>query len=135
MPLIEWKEKYSVGIEKFDNQHKKLFQLLDLIFEAMKEGKGKSILAPVLAELQNYIVIHFADEEVLMNKYNYPDMASHIKEHKVFIDKVQKTNEKYQAGNMVLTLEISSFLRDWLVNHIQGIDQKYANFFLNIGER
>lgn len=134
MAIVEWNNSYSVGIEKFDSQHKKLFQLLDMIFEAMKAGKGKSVIGPVLDELQDYTVTHFVEEEVLMKKYNYQDIEAHIFEHKAFVDKVKKTNEKYQSGKMVLTIEISSFLKDWLVNHIQGVDQKYTDFFHKKGE-
>lgn len=25
--MFEWKDKYSVGVEKFDNQHKKLLEI------------------------------------------------------------------------------------------------------------
>jgi hemerythrin len=135
MALIEWNDSYSVGNNTFDAQHKKLFALLDNIFEAMKTGKGKEVIGPVLQELKNYTVTHFSAEERLMEKHNYPDMASHIKQHKAFVDKVADITTKYNAGKMVMTIEISSFLKDWLVNHIQGVDRKYKDFFISKGEK
>lgn len=135
MSIVEWKDEYSVGIEQFDSQHKKLFKLLDMIFEAMKDGNANELIGSVLDELTDYYKTHFADEEILMEKYKYPDIENHKFEHKTFADKVSKINMKYQTGKMVLTIEIASFLKEWLVNHIQGLDQNYTDFFQAKGEK
>ncbi len=36
----EWEEKYSVGIQSIDNQHKEIFRLLNKLFVALKSGQA-----------------------------------------------------------------------------------------------
>ena len=35
--------------------------------------------------------------------------------------------KRFQAGSAMLTLTVMSFLKEWLVNHIKGGDQKYGD--------
>lgn len=129
MAFVNWSDSYSVGVQDMDKQHQKLFAIINELFEAMKERKAKEILGKILKDLLNYTVNHFGKEELLMKANNYPGLPEQLKQHKIFIDKIKELSEKHNAGKMVLSVEISSFLKDWLVNHIQGIDQKYTAFF------
>lgn len=36
-----WDSKLAVGVDKIDNQHKELFNRMNSLMDAMKEGKGK----------------------------------------------------------------------------------------------
>ena len=135
MAIIEWSDSFSVGNATIDSQHKKLFHLLDSIFVAMKAGKAKEIINPSIDELINYTETHFKTEEDLFEKHGYPDAVAHNREHKLFVDKVVGIAAKVKAGKMVLSVEITSFLKDWLVNHINGTDQKYAKFLIEKGEK
>ena len=42
--LIEWSEKYSTGVEIFDNEHKILVSIINRLNRAMEEGKGGYII-------------------------------------------------------------------------------------------
>ena len=33
------------------------------------------------------------------------------------------------SGNAMISMEVMDFLKDWLVNHIQGADKVYGPFF------
>ncbi len=39
--LVTWSDKYSVNNFLMDSQHKKLVALINELYTAMKEGKGK----------------------------------------------------------------------------------------------
>ena len=51
MVFFPWKDEYSVGIKKFDEQHKNLVGFLNELYEAMNNGRGKDILGKVLSNL------------------------------------------------------------------------------------
>lgn len=47
MGLIKWNEFYSINIVEIDNQHKKLIDLINPMYDAMKAGNGKEALSTV----------------------------------------------------------------------------------------
>jgi hypothetical protein len=52
MALLTWDAgKYSVRINAIDRQHQKLFALLNDLYDAMQQGRGKAITGKVLASL------------------------------------------------------------------------------------
>ena len=125
MALIEWTQKLSVGVPEMDEQHKKLVELINRLHEAMRKGEGPSVIKAVLNELVTYIKVHFAAEERMLASREYPGLAAQKRMHKVFTDKVAEMNQKVQSGAMLSSITVSSFLQDWLVNHIQNEDKKY----------
>jgi len=133
MALITWNEKYSVKIKQFDDQHKKLIDMVNELHDAMKVGKGKDVLEKILAGLIQYTVTHFASEERLMKLHNYPGFEQHKKEHNLLSLQVNDVQKKYHEGNAALSQSVMIFLKEWLQNHIQGTDKNYAPFLNSKG--
>ena len=128
MAVMEWSPVLSVKVKKFDDQHKKLVDLLNQLHDAMKAGQGNAMLGVVLQSLITYTATHFKDEEQVMQANGYPDLARHKGEHEKLVKQVLDLQQKFQGGGSVLTLTVMSFLKDWLVTHIQGEDKKYGVF-------
>ena len=129
MPLMEWNEKLSVGIVQFDNEHKKLVGMVNDLFDGMQAGRGKELLGPILDGLITYTQTHFANEERYMVQHGFPGLAAHKAEHVSLANQVVAVQAKYKTGaSAVLTLEVMSFLKAWLLKHIQGTDKQYTGF-------
>ena len=128
MALMDWNPTLSVKVRKFDDQHKKLVDLLNQLHDGMKAGQGNAVLGNVLQSLITYTSTHFKDEEQVMQANSYPDLARHRAEHEKLVKQVLDLQKKFQAGGAVLTLTVLSFLKDWLFTHIQGEDKKYGVF-------
>jgi hemerythrin-like metal-binding protein len=127
--LLQWDPSLEVGIKEIDSQHKILVQMICDLHEAMRTGQGKAQVERILKGLEDYTVEHFGHEEKLMEKYKYPGYLNHCKEHAKFVDKVVAFGNDFRANRAALTTEIMTFLKDWLVGHIKGIDKKYGHFF------
>jgi hemerythrin len=123
-----WKDSYSVKVMAMDNQHKKLFDLINEFSEAMHSGRGKDVVGDVLLRLIDYTAHHFSAEEKLMERLKYGGLATHRGEHKYLTEKVQTFKKEFDAGNTNITPELLTFLQKWLTNHIQVVDQKYGDF-------
>jgi len=135
MALMIWKEEYSVKIGIIDTQHKKLIELLNQIFDASREGKGKEVIGKILNDLITYTKVHFTTEEDFFKKYAYPGFALHKAEHDKLTKQVTDFQEQFAAGRAMLSIELMQFLKDWLNGHILGTDQKYTGFLSSKGLR
>ena len=126
MALFEWNNDLCIGIKKIDDQHKYLFSLINRLHEAMRSGQGNTILEEILGELVKYTETHFKDEEELMQKYGYPELAAHQEKHQAFVKQIQEHQAKFKVSKLGVSVEVMVFLKDWLVKHISGTDQLYA---------
>lgn len=133
MALINWSENYSVSVKEIDSQHKKLVDLINSLHEGMKAGRGKDVLGTVLNDLVNYTAYHFSFEEKLFEKYSYPELNTHKRQHADLVVQVLAYKESFETGKSVLTIEIMNFLSDWLTKHIAGSDKKYTSFLNSKG--
>lgn len=129
MPLITWNNSYSVSIKEIDEQHQKLVELINLLHDHMKGGKGKEAVGKILKELAEYTVYHFSTEEKLFAKFSYPDSRPHIREHQDLVERVTKLIAEFDKGSGILPMDLMDFLKDWLLNHIAKSDKKYSTFF------
>ncbi len=130
--LVEWSDQFSVHIAAIDEEHKHLFDLLNIVNSAIVYGKGKEILEYALTELIIYTELHFQHEEAAMEKYGYPGLAMHRIEHKHLIDQVHGYIKKYHDGILGVT-EFTIFIKGWLINHIERDDLHFGNYLLGKG--
>lgn len=135
MDLFQWKDCYSVGIKKVDEQHKKIVGLLNDLYESMKAGKGKETLGVVLKDLFEYTKTHFVTEESLLALYKFPDFEEHKKKHEKMKEHVLILNQKFVSGEISSPLQITNFLKEWLAKHILETDKVYGPFLNEKGVR
>jgi hemerythrin len=129
MPVITWSDKYSVKVPAMDEQHKKLINYINQLIDAMKAGEAQKVIAPILKGLVDYTVTHFKSEEKMLEQIKYPGLSEQKREHAAFVAKLAEIQKKAASSNVTVTFELTDFLKDWLIKHIQGIDQKYSAYF------
>lgn len=130
MSWIEWNDALSVGVEKIDNQHKTLINILNLLYDSINEGKENVAIELIIDELVDYTKYHFSDEENYFKKLKYHNIEQHIKAHKGFIKKIKKFQDDFKNRKEINISELLDFLKDWLINHIMKDDQSYGQYFI-----
>ncbi len=130
---IKWNERYSVGIVRFDDHHKKLIDLLNELHAAMMAGKSREVLGKILDELVRYTKTHFSAEENIMQLYKYPGYPAHKTIHDTLTQQVLKFQGDFEAGSTSIGVEILGFLNKWLLDHIQKTDMSYSAFLREKG--
>lgn len=125
MAQFKWEDRFDIGVPEMNTEHKHLLQLMDKLEDAMLAKKPKPEIEQAFAKLADATVAHFQEEENLMERINFPDIAKHKLIHKNLILKLTAlTSEFTQSGSIPPTL--FDFLKMWLFSHIVGIDMKYA---------
>jgi hemerythrin-like metal-binding protein len=135
MPVIEWNDSFSVGIESIDVQHKKIFDLINRAHDAAGSPHSREILNSIFNELFSYVLVHFSYEEDLMEKHEYEDLYIHRESHENLKKKVQEYQKRLDEGDPVSTHETLGFLLDWLRSHIQKTDMAYSETLIERGAR
>lgn len=130
-----WLPTYNVGIATIDEQHQRLVALINQLHGAMLTRRSKTIMGQILAELLAYTEIHFAFEEELMARYDYPGFHSHKLAHDEMRAKVVALAADHAEGRVIISLAVMDFLKEWLATHILGTDQLYRDYLRQEGVR
>lgn len=130
--MFEWKQEYAIGISEIDRQHQELFRMADEIYDMVLDISGDSQLQQVtdlMAALKQYAEDHFALEESLLVRYEYPELEAHKREHASFRAQVAELSQAKgsQTQQAVLT-ELIKFMTQWIFRHIRSADVDYAPY-------
>ncbi|MDR1868069.1 MAG: bacteriohemerythrin [Treponema sp.] len=129
--LVEWDERFSVGIDAMDNQHKKLFELTNNLYAACLKGKDavNKYFYEVIHETVDYIRFHFTAEERILEQIQYPRLVEHRKEHEAFVQRVLNDVKEFEDGRAFVPNAFVRFLKDWILTHIAVSDREgYAKY-------
>jgi hemerythrin-like metal-binding protein len=127
MGYITWSEKYSVHVAEIDGQHKKLFDLVNALYDAMEQGKGKNVLASIINAFVAYTEYHFSSEERLLAANFYPGFSGHKEMHENLTRKARQLKEALDQKNKPTAIEVMLMLANWLNLHILEEDRKYKS--------
>lgn len=132
MSFMQWSDTFNTGITSIDTQHHKLVEMLNTFYNHINQNR-QNAMKELLNSMASYAVEHFKTEERYFDLYQYPDKTEHKKEHAAFVEEVKKVQADVSAGKPVLTLELTNFLKHWLMDHINGSDKKYVPYLLRKG--
>ena len=126
--MLQWKEEYEVGVAEIDEQHQKLIDIANRVYELMRNELALDKydqIVEILQELKEYTVYHFHFEEGLMQKARYKKRFSHKILHQNFLAQVEAVDLSAVDENQEAYLvQIMDFIANWLIEHIVGEDKK-----------
>lgn len=133
-------DKYRTGIELVDDEHKRLFEIIkdtnDVIHTELLHDKYDEIMR-LLAELREYTEVHFSDEEAMMERINYPDIAAQKRAHSAFVARLVEIDlselDAMDDNQEEYLQDLIQFLLSWLSNHILGMDKKIGAYITEHG--
>lgn len=132
---IVWKEEYSVGIKSLDDDHKRLIFLLNQFKTAYDYDTSAEFERQALEQLVEYTRFHFTREEEMMHQAGYENFENHQQQHKNMIAQVEEFVGLYRREGHDSLNVVSTYLTNWLVNHINGTDKQYTQAMLDKGLR
>ncbi len=116
----------SIQVPLIDIQHLwflKLMVRLDRASRISNRVKKFEALQTGVKSVQDYINFHFTTEELFMDKFRFPDVFSHKREHLSFTTKLQKRIKEEEQGDIRGVLYLAQDLKEWLLSHIAVNDK------------
>lgn len=127
--IFPWNKNFETGVEKIDEQHQKLVEILNRLAFHLIHSSSEIVLDSVFDELVEYTNYHFKSEEEYWSEYLKNDswFSNHEKMHKSFVNKVITLKEQTNKSKNDAVQEIVSFLTHWLAFHILDSDKRMAH--------
>ena len=116
MPMLQWNESYSVGVQAMDDQHRILISVLNELNEAMTATHDLMAGESLLDKLLSYTHHHFNREEELLEATAFPGAEDHRRHHADLRWAVKEFMSR--CADPTLNVDLMFFLRDWLKYHI-----------------
>ncbi len=130
MPMIEWSDEFTMGVEVIDTDHKRLLGLLNALHNSVEAGDARDVIAKVLDELVFYIGYHFACEEELFLRTAYPGSDKHMRQHQALTSAIQEIVAEFHKQTLDgLPRQVLEFLRNWLYEHILRSDRAFSTYY------
>nr|WP_295827247.1 bacteriohemerythrin [uncultured Azospirillum sp.] len=130
--FMPWTDGLAVGEEVIDTDHMILIALMNeaasLAQQAKTGQKGREsgnrrALVVAVDRLLAYTVLHFEQEERLMDQCGYSDVTAHKAQHEALRTRAGELRRRLDAGESVAD-ELLALLREWLFEHIQRADKR-----------
>lgn len=122
MDKSAWKENFSIGVQSIDQQHQELIDLLERCTK--KSIASRDEFERLFVEMKTCADIHFKTEEKMMQTLNYPELAEHQKQHRLFEENLELLEEEMKNWKKFTVITLTSLLRDWFIQHILDCDKK-----------
>lgn len=125
--MYKMKEEYLTGILMIDEEHKKLFEIAQSIYELQQEEfmiDKYDNLKVILEELKEYTLTHLDHEEAYMQSINYKRFFMQKVEHDRFRDQIEDMNFQLidESSDEMIT-DVLNLITNWLVEHILENDK------------
>ena len=124
--MIIWSDEFKLNIPHIDQEHQSLFDALNRFYEGLKQKAPKESLNSLIVELIDYAKNHFANEENYMMASGFKNIDNHIKEHRAFVEKAEEFYQKISEGKLLISVEVTNFIKDWITHHIKTEDMQFA---------
>ena len=125
---LTWDDAWNVGVASIDRHHREFMHGLNTLFSHLMQGEGRDAV-PHLAQLvATTIEPHFAEEEALMRRHNYRDLATHQAAHKAFVSRFREVSQTLEAGRKVDAGGFFDFVAGWFKEHMRDHDGPLARF-------
>jgi hemerythrin len=132
--LVEWDDKYSVGIPLIDDQHKELIRLTNELYQGCLGGdeEAQEFFFNAIHGAMDYVKYHFSAEEKILENVRFPKLAEHKKQHEDFVRQMVEDVKSFQGGKKFVPNNFVRFLKDWTLSHIAIADAQYATYIMNL---
>jgi hemerythrin len=135
--LVEWDDRYAIGIPLIDDQHKELVNLTNNLYAGCLAGDeaARGYFMETIHSVVDYVKYHFSAEERILENVRYPGLVEHKRAHEGFVKQLFDDVKSFEGGKKFVPNVFVRFLRDWILTHIAVEDKKYAEYIMSLKKK
>ena len=133
MALVYIEQVEDMDVEEMQKTHENEIKILNAIDSlAISYELGEATLEELEEKIEEYVKHvheHFANEEHLMQEYNFPSYDMHKTAHDMFLEELNMALKNWK--NYKKVSKITDFIRrapEWIVLHVNTVDYPTANY-------
>ena len=124
----DWQQDLGTGVAEVDVEHQLQVRLVEVLQEALAEGKPVPVLAEILTRLEDASNVHFMSEELLMRLHSWERYDLHTEEHRRLLEELQALRKIFEREDRAELAAALGRLQGWLTSHIRGMDRVFAAY-------
>lgn len=122
------KEKYLIGVDRLDAQHRALFSAISRLKTILLEEdfeRNKRICKELVRFLEDHVTRHFSDEEAYMREIHYAHYERHKEQHEAIVQMVASMKEEMEASDYSpqSIKHLVGTLLPMLIYHTESVDR------------
>lgn len=125
-------EKLSMLVmPSMNNTHLEDMILMNALSSAA-DAKDFALAKNAFNELIEHTIVHFSDEEEMMQEKKFPPYATHKVEHDRALKELRSVSQRFREGDgdfELVTAYIDGALAPWMIQHVLTLDKETATFF------
>jgi hemerythrin-like metal-binding protein len=122
---VRWSPDLAIDDSQIDFQHRQLLDAMCDLETAIARG-DRRLIAETAGFLDQYAIVHFADEERACELAGWEGLSGHRALHAVFRARLSSLHDALGRGDLAAGREALGFLAEWLIGHIRGSDRQFA---------
>ncbi len=116
-----WQDRFNIGVDVIDKEHKKLFKIINRLFAfSEQESKSQWVCQEGIKYFKDHAMKHFTEEEAYMASIDYPGFETHRRLHDNFRKKTLPSLERELMQTGYSLESVNHFLgvcTGWLIGH------------------
>lgn len=136
MVIVKWREQMSLDYMPLDEEHR---AFLDVVNHSLTVSRVADFneMEQVFNACYDYVRHHFSREEDIMERINFPDMATHVQAHRTFIKNISEFRQRYeQAATKEIkqkeAIKTADFLSLWFIGHVLSRDKLMKPYLVRL---
>jgi len=133
MGLIYIEQVEFMSLDEMQETHENEIAILNEIDKlAIRVERGKATQEELEEKIDEYIAhvnAHFANEERLMLKYDFPSYEMHKMAHDMFLADLQYATKQWKEyGDLKKIINFVRKTPEWIVMHVNSVDAPTADY-------
>ncbi len=123
---LTWQEGYECGDATIDGEHQELFRLANTLIDASLQAKADPKgMNSLLDQFLQHVQRHFADEEAILSRLNYGQLAEHQRAHEGLVRRALTMAARFESGDGSVGELVEFLAQDVVARHLIAVDRAF----------